>query len=1413
MSNRLTFSLTSLIFLIALGLVFVPMSVMADDGADADHGVDGHAGADAATTAEDTYPEHRHPTVRIELIDADVSTDATGVQNYNGNNILEDVPFRLKVTFSHPVTGFAANEITILNADANGEAVATVNQNANLIADASTFTAVTPTGGTPSTTEYTIDLTLTDTASDTSADTATYTTVTRLKVQVAAGVATGIGQQGFVPTGNQGNLRAPDLDLMVIPDTISVASPAAPDLEATPGVQSVTLTWDIVAGASYEYRIADGDWTDVPDSAIPATGTSASLTVPSTSTTAVMFSVRVKAAGYVPAGATAMVSATPDPVPLAPPAAPASIGATPGNGQVTLTWAAVDGATRYEYSTDGTAWAPIAAFTTNADGTLSTTVTGLTNGTPVSFQVRGVNSAGDGPPSAASAMVTPNPPLARPGKVMNLKAAPMDGQINLSWDTPTTGGAIVNYEYTRNSGVDWTDIPNSNAATTSYTVMNLTNGLTYSFIVRAENAAGTGQGSDSISATPMAPTLPAIPASISAAAGDGQVTLTWTAVEGATSYDYNKDNETAWTPILAADLTTNADGTLSTTVTGLPNGTEVTFKVRAVGAGGPGEGSVAAKAKPMKAATPPEAPTASVTVPAKSYVIIARTATPDGLPTSALPANPAGSATTISAWSTMPNLEDLFFRGGSLLLTTSKTKLDRDGKANTATEEAKERDVLITEIMAARNTAKVGTDRYLTHQWIELYNNLPVPVSVELSSKSGRPAPGAESDEIKLDLVSNVVNPGWDFTGLGADGTDDGLDDTADLQPFVSFYRKERGKNGHTKGHWATSTDTYVANHKGTPGAKERSGTVAVAPTNPTYKVVINEIGNYSDDKYDWIELRNVDHDGNLKKWQLWEITGDKSKSTILNFPDDDAYKNALGAAGDVLLIVATDPYQDPNHPLAAGINITKDNGRAETTGVKSRYYVAGTGFKLSNSGKTLLLLRSRNDGGDHEGIVDLTGTHFISDQSDAFATDLWPLKGQTKGNDNHGHGDVVKGADEDFRSGHVYKRINAGRGTGKEVWERAVYTGVGYKRSAAKDNQHGGTPGYDNGAVKVNEADLADSAMISISEIMYAKNRNEPQWIELYNSSTTQAINLNEWKLKIEHDRDVTDIDIRTTVTTNNLGGNIIIQPSQTVLIVSNTTGRTSRAAQGAVDFPATRIINLWAQKDKLEVSADKNRLTYRVLSNEAFKITLLDKSGTSVDVAGNLGATAAWDLPASENDEGRSSIIRRYVKGQGADDGTMADSWVFARDSHLTWVRFNETYYGSPDDIGTPGFRAGGPLPVSLSKFRPERLDDGSIRIAWVTESELNNAGFNILRSEERDGEFKQINTKLIAGQGTTSERTTYTHIDTSAKPNVVYYYQIQDVSLDGQVQTLRQSRLKGNVSAEGKLTTTWGELKALQ
>ena len=119
------------------------------------------------------------------------------------------------------------------------------------------------------------------------------------------------------------------------------------------------------------------------------------------------------------------------------------------------------------------------------------------------------------------------------------------------------------------------------------------------------------------------------------------------------------------------------------------------------------------------------------------------------------------------------------------------------------------------------------------------------------------------------------------------------------------------------------------------------------------------------------------------------------------------------------------------------------------------------------------------------------------------------------------------------------------------------------------------------------------------------------------------------------------------------------------------------------------------------------------------------------------------------------------------------------------------------------------GEPLPVSLSNFRAAHTDTGVI-LNWTTESEVDNAGFYIYRSETKDGEFKIVNPTMIQGAGTTGERNEYTWTDTTAKPNTVYYYQIEDVSHAGERKRLVTVRLRGLVSASGKLMTKWADLK---
>ena len=383
----------------------------------------------------------------------------------------------------------------------------------------------------------------------------------------------------------------------------------------------------------------------------------------------------------------------------------------------------------------------------------------------------------------------------------------------------------------------------------------------------------------------------------------------------------------------------------------------------------------------------------------------------------------------------------------------------------------------------------------------------------------------------------------------------------------------------------------------------------------------------------------------------------------------------------------------------------------------------------------------------------------------------------------------------------------------------------------------------------------------IYISEVMFAGGGSLPQWIEISNGSRSEQVNLSDWTLTVENATADADVSVGAKAVFTIPEGTKIDPSGQsdtpsTILVVTEQ-GRNNidDGAKGA-----GQILNLWTDQQTELILLGVTKRRYSLLSGMAFMITLAppvpivvpaaatpapttaagiaaartaaatkkaaDAKAALVrkeatDMVGNLGADgmATWPLPMDEG--ARSSILRRHVQVSiGAaepEDGMMMDSWALASDTSFAQVTHIRaaSYYGSADDVGTPGFRAGGALPVELSHFRPARDKvTGAVVITWSTQSELNNAGFFIKRSQQRDGEFKVINATMIQGAGTSSEKQFYTYQDTTAQPNVVYYYQIEDVSLDGNHQTLTNGiRLKGHVSVAGKLTTLWGDLKTSQ
>ena len=188
-----------------------------------------------------------------------------------------------------------------------------------------------------------------------------------------------------------------------------------------------------------------------------------------------------------------------------------------------------------------------------------------------------------------------------PAQATGLTAKVGNAQVTLSWNNPDNA-TISKWQVQRKEGSGsygaWVDIPGSTASTTSHTVTGLTNGMAYSFRIRAVNAGGNSPASDEVTATPMAPPLK--PTGVTATAGHAQVTLSWDNPNNATisKWQYQqKQGDSSYGSWM--DIPNSTATTTSYTVTGLTNGTVYSFRIRAVNAGGNGAPSDEITATPI----------------------------------------------------------------------------------------------------------------------------------------------------------------------------------------------------------------------------------------------------------------------------------------------------------------------------------------------------------------------------------------------------------------------------------------------------------------------------------------------------------------------------------------------------------------------------------------------------------------------------------------------------------------------------------------------------------------------------------------------------------------------------------------------------------------------------------------------
>ena len=317
--------------------------------------------------------------------------------------------------------------------------------------------------------------------------------------------------------------------------------PAPRNLAADPGDDRVSLTWDAAQDATltgYEYLVISdedtswpSDWTNLPGT---TAGTTSIGILGFTNGAEYTFRLRgvYSRGGQNVQGNHAEVTFIPRGA-LQSPFKLRAAGA--GDGAIALTWLDPKDATitkyqyRYKNASDA-GWNP--DWTDVADSSATTashTLSGLTNYTVYTFEVRSYRGDEDAFSPEAQVSATPRGPLTAPTGLTASDGE--DKQSELSW-TPAVDDSITKYQYraSHDGGntwdPGWTDAPGTGWSSTSYTVTGLTNLIPYTLELRTARSGSEVGPAAQTTATPEGPpTVPGAPTIKDLVTGDGELRL------------------------------------------------------------------------------------------------------------------------------------------------------------------------------------------------------------------------------------------------------------------------------------------------------------------------------------------------------------------------------------------------------------------------------------------------------------------------------------------------------------------------------------------------------------------------------------------------------------------------------------------------------------------------------------------------------------------------------------------------------------------------------------------------------------------------------------------------------------------------------------------------------------------------
>ena len=212
----------------------------------------------------------------------------------------------------------------------------------------------------------------------------------------------------------------------------------------------------------------------------------------------------------------------------------------------------------------------------------------------------------------------------------------------------------------------------------------------------------------------------------------------------------------------------------------------------------------------------------------------------------------------------------------------------------------------------------------------------------------------------------------------------------------------------------------------------------------------------------------------------------------------------------------------------------------------------------------------------------------------------------------------------------------------------------------------------------------------------------------------------------------------------------------------------------------------------DGVQIVVDANQLILTPLSNFGIQkfgfnyngnqanLTVTGPTGWTINTGGNISDFGVFMEEPTGGGKTRQDPLAIEVCNCCND--LMEGDVIFKNSQGYTFAAHiaDFTYPGFPG-TSSAFFATMKTTEIELSSFTA-KAGNNLTKLKWVTESEIDNAGFNIWRAEAENGEYVKLNDEIIPAKGSGANGAAYVFTDKTAKNRNIYFYKLQDIDVYG-------------------------------